>query len=249
MDTSVITVSMAETEFDLRLHYKRTEAYFEEFKIEHAARDRVIISVSEKEIEEYKTQDECSDHFAEYCQLRLPMGNLFTHRDRIIFHGVSFIYEKGAYILTAPSGTGKSTQFRNLRHLFGDKYRIISGDKPILSIDNRGEIHVWPSPWNGKERWAGCEHAPLKGIFILSQGKENSISRAEGADTVLRLMEEVLFSAPDLKSVKTACRFIDVMMKEIPLYYFVNRGDYASSGMLDQLICELEKKHEIQSAP
>jgi hypothetical protein len=248
MTVSEINVSFAGKELLLGFQFKGTEDYFIPYSIlpEHSSGDIEPISADRKEIEKRVSETGCSYEYAEYTGLELVVGNELAHWERILFHGAAFIHGGGAYILTAPSGTGKSTQYRNLRMLFGHDYRIINGDKPVLALDEKGSIWVYPSPWNGKEGWHSASCAPLKGIVILSQGGYNAVSRPGKEESILRLMEEVLFTAQDKTSVQTVCRFIDIMIKRVPIYRFVNKGDAESSRMLDSLFHSLEQDaHEV----
>lgn len=119
---------------------------------------------------------------AEYNCLMTETANFMTEQDCAMFHGVAFLYGKDAYILTASSGTGKTTQFRNLRDMYGDRFRIINGDKPLLGPGPNGQIMVYPSPWNGKEQWGSTEHGPLRGLFLLEQGQENRLEVMDGGE-------------------------------------------------------------------
>lgn len=250
MTVSKIHLSFAGKELCLGLHFAETERFFRSYGIlPSGGGDLKQICADPEVIRECAAESGGTDGYAEYFSLALEVGNELTHFARIIFHGVAFIHGGGAYILTAPSGTGKSTQYRNLRTLFGNEYQIINGDKPVLALDKAGRIWACPSPWNGKEGWRGKRGAPLQGIVLLSQGDRNRLFLPEREEAVLQLMKQVLFSAPDRASVRTVCGYIDKMVTSLPLYGFVNRGDEESSRMLDRLFHDLEKAgHEVQGS-
>lgn len=251
MKVSEINAVFAGKELTIGLHFRETEAFFRSYGFlpaESREEDKIILTDPEG-IETSVTEWGCRPDFAEFNNLALDVGNELTHWDRIIFHSVAFLHGGEAYLLTAPSGTGKSTQYRNLRTLFGEDYRIINGDKPVLAMDPEGRIRVCPSPWRGKEGWGSRQSAVLKGVFLLAQGKENRLYVPEEEEAIPALLSQVLFSSPDLESVKTACRFIDRMIRQVYVYRFVNTGDAGSSRMLDALIRSLEKKEdEVQSS-
>lgn len=200
-----------------------------------------FLSVDPEKIWAYAEEVSCSMEFAEYCCLMMEAADyLAKETECAMFHGVAFIFGSGAYILTAPSGTGKSTQYRNLRRLYGSSVRIINGDKPILASGEDGRIFVYPSPWNGKENWSGREHAPLMGMVFLEQGQENAITELKDRDAVVPIMEQFIYTVPDRKSVHKVCRMADAVLGSVPLFHFVNRGDYASSQMLFDCIKKTE---------
>lgn len=242
MKNSEFLITLAETEVAIRFHFSGTGLLFRSYekKIISDDYDGRYLSADPEKIRAYADEMSCSMEFAEYNCLMMVVADFLTEIDCTMFHGVAFIYGSGAYILTAPSGTGKSTQYRNLRRLYGSSCRIINGDKPILGPGQNGQIIVYPSSWNGKENWAGKEHAPLRGMVILEQGTENILKEMNKHDAVLPVMEQFIYTVTSRKSVHTVCRMADSIISNIPLYGFVNRGDYASSRMLFDCIRKAE---------
>ena len=108
-------------------------------------------------------------------------GRFLLRWDCCLFHAVAFLFQGRAWLLTAPSGTGKTTQFMNWRKLAASEILMISGDIPVLELREDG-IWVHPSPWNGKEAIGSLHSAPLGGIVLLEQGKENRIGRLYAGD-------------------------------------------------------------------
>ena len=53
-----------------------------------------------------------------------------------VFHSAAFWWRGKAYLLTGPSGIGKSTQLRNWMDLYPKETELINGDKPILCFDD-----------------------------------------------------------------------------------------------------------------
>ena len=195
-----------------------------------------FLTADKKVIEAYADEHRCSMETAEYSCLMTEAADFMTEQGHAMFHGVAFLYGQDAYILTAPSGTGKTTQFRNLRNMYGNQFRIINGDKPFLGYSPAGQIMVYPSPWNGKEHWAGTEHGLLRGIFLLEQGSENRLEVMDGRDAVLQILAQFLYTAPTRKSVHTVCMLADTMLRKTDIYHFVNKGDYESTSMLYEII-------------
>jgi len=239
-------VSLAGIKAPIQLWYKETEKWFRGYKAydRNFKTDQEWISVTQKSIEEYMDHSGAVPAYAEFNTLFAVTSDYLTHFDRFMFHGVAFRYGNDAFILTAPSGTGKSTQYRNLRTLFGSRYQIICGDKPILCRAGGGRIMVCPSPWNGKEGWGSLQKGLLKGIILLEQGEENVLKEERPENVVVRIMEQVINSAPDLETVHKTCRFTEDLLEKIPVYSFVNKGNFASSEMLDTLIRGVESKQD-----
>ena len=242
MKNTEFLITLAETEVAFRFHFSGTGMLFRSYEKKTVSDDYHgrYLSAEPDKIRAYADESSCSMEFAEYNCLMMEAADFLTEIGCTMFHGVAFIYGSGAYILTAPSGTGKSTQYRNLRHLYGRSCRIINGDKPILGPGHDDRIIVYPSSWNGKENWAGKDHAPLRGMVILEQGPENVLKEMNMHDAMLPVMEQFIYTVPSRESVHTVCRMADTIISNIPLFHFVNRGDYASSRMLFDCIRKVE---------
>ncbi len=234
MENKAFITTLADTEVAFRFHLHGTGMLFhscEKKRIPEGYRG-AFLSVGPEKFYSYAQENRCTPETAEFSCLMMEAADFLAERNRTMFHGAAFACEGAAYILTAPSGTGKSTQLQNLRRLYGDRIRVINGDKPILTLGPEGRITVWPSPWNGKEGWAGRDHAPLKGMVFLEQGEENRLRPMEGQEAAAALIEQFIYSAKTAVSVHTVCAAADAAARTVPLYYFVNRGDTASSRVL-----------------
>ena len=143
---------------------------------------------------------------------------------RCVFHGAAFLWKGKAYIFTAKSGTGKSTQLTHWLTLFPDEICVMNGDKPVLACMD-GNILVFPSPWKGKERMGDDRiTAALGGIILLEQGKKNSIRRMHLRESVISLLQRILFPAETEESVRLAAGMLTDILASIPVWKLVNDG-------------------------
>lgn len=94
----------------------------------------------------------------------------------ILFHCSALKMDGKAYLFTAPSGTGKSTHARLWREYFGERVVMINDDKPLVEIKD-GRAIVYGTPYGGKGEIQTNTYAEVAGIVILSQAKENKITR------------------------------------------------------------------------
>ena len=243
MNTKEIIIALAETEMAFRLHIADTEMPFLYFECnQDVNHERVCVEAQLERIIEFQRENRCRSAFAEYCCLMNAAGNALLHYDRMLFHGVGMIYKGRGYILTAPSGTGKTTQFRNLHTIYGEDCRIISGDKPVIWRTSKEEFRIYPSPWNGKENWAGEENAGLFAVIWLEQGSGNLIRREKAEDMVLPCLSQILYDAPDRRTVHEACQMAEGFLSHVPIYKFINTGDLASSKMLGDFLDKESEK-------
>jgi hypothetical protein len=106
--------------------------------------------------------------------------------DTILIHSSVIRCEGKGYLMTAPSGTGKSTH----THLW---YTTIPGcdlmndDNPIIRIVD-GKALVYGSPWSGKTPCYRNIQAPIGGIVRIQQRPENTIRRLSPIEAFTTLL-------------------------------------------------------------
>ena len=206
-----------------------TRSFFENYLTESAESPDIEIRVTQ----EFMRQNhwligeyEQSQAFLEFQCLMLATGNELLLHDRALFHGASFIWQGKAWIFTAPSGTGKTTQLRRWHRILKKEVTIINGDKPMLESRADGSIWVYSSPWRGKEK-LGCPGlcAPLGGIVYLEQGTNNTIRRLSPREAVLPLMTEFVSYPESVSQISGQAKFLRKMLDAVPVWKLVNIGD------------------------
>ena len=175
--------------------------------------------------------------FNEYCYLVEAATDELMAAHRCFFHGVAFVWKGNAWILTAPSGTGKSTQYRNLSKLYGDEVFCLNGDKPGLEICDDGLIRVYDSPWRGKEGWGTANDVyPLGGIFLLKQAGYNKVRRLSADEALVPIYCQFLSSRSTVTLCHQLSRLEDVLIRNYPVYLLENMGDLDSTRLLYQTL-------------
>lgn len=220
-----------------------TADYFHEWLTPSKAAERIITvpaSDSACWIHDYGLADDGNTEFGMSIN---RASDYLSHTGRCVIHAVAFLLNDKAYLLAADSGTGKSTQLKNLLDLHEDEIKVINGDKPILRIDPDGILSVHPSPWKGKEEWGDDSlYAALGGIILLKQGKENRMSRLLPIDCAARLLSLIFSAFESEDDLHAICGIEDLILKTVPVWRLVNRGDLESSGLLYDTILTWEKE-------
>ena len=126
---------------------------------------------------------------------QLPKYNAFA------FHGAAMRVGDKAYILTAPSGTGKTTHMRLWLDIFDD-VSVINGDKPIIRIED-GRTYVYGAPWRGKENYGGNIRAELSAVVFLSRSEENRATAVNADDVSMQFFRQVYMPESRVGLVKT----------------------------------------------
>ena len=172
---------------------------------------------------------EISDAMLEYKLLIVPTARQLLRRDAGILHAVAFAWRGHAWLLCAPSGTGKTTQFIRWMQLCGEEVRLICGDMPVISLEPDGQLLASPSPWPGKERWFGRTQAPLGGLIFLERAEENAISPLAPAQSLQRLFESFLCRADTEEEIGKLAALFDRILSDHPVWLLRNRGDLGSA--------------------
>lgn len=133
---------------------------------------------------------------------------------RIILHASAVIHEGKAYVFTAPSGTGKSTQADIWHREFGAE--IINGDKVILSVEN-GTVTAWGSPVAGSSGIYRNIGAPVAAIILLEQGARNEIHPANNSSGYLRIYNGLVKQQNDPAFNQKLLTYIEAIMQILPI--------------------------------
>lgn len=238
-----ITISIGDIFAKYDLNNTEIIKYFKPFIVDQQE-ECPIISVSPELMEKQKIVEFPSSPIEiEIALLVYLTTNALLPYHRCIFHGTAFLWQGKAWLFTAPSGTGKTTQFKRWKALYRNEVRILNGDKPILEFMPDGQIMVHPSPWKGKERWGGMLKAPLAGIIYLEQGKENKITRIKPQEAVIPIYKQFLFLPETGEAIHAVCQLEDVLLRNIPVWKLVNLGDLDSAQLTHSVLLKyLEDK-------
>ncbi len=152
--------------------------------------------------------------FRSICRKLPTQGRLFFHA-AVIEDRPESGTPRG-YAFAAASGTGKSTHVGLWRQAFGDRVRIINGDKPILCRRD-GRWYAYGTPWCGKEGWNINTSVPLDGICLLKRGESNTIRPVGASESVTALFSQIILPE-DPAAVAATLGLLDSLVREVPFY-------------------------------
>ena len=179
-----------------------------------------------------------SDQYVEFRTLTELSAHPLIRTGCCFFHAASFLWRGRAWLLSGPSGVGKSTQFLNWQRLHPGEVSVICGDMPVLERREDGIVWVWPSPWNGKER-LGDRHspsAPLGGLVLLEQGAENTIVPINAHEAIPALFRQFILSPDTEQEILELASLMDSLLRSAPVWKLTNRGDDDSTELLRQTL-------------
>ncbi len=176
------------------------------------------ISVPRETLEKRRAErlSEYPLHYIEFLEIYRRICDYVIENGGILMHGAVIEYNHGAYMFTAPSGTGKTTHIRQWKKLYGDKVQIVNGDKPLMRYID-GEFMVYGTPWCGKEHFNRNVKVPLKGIVLVARGEENLIERIS-PDQFNQFLIRQVYLPKNSEGILKSLDFADRLFTTVPLY-------------------------------
>lgn len=120
------------------------------------------------------------------------------------------------YLMTAPSGTGKSTHTR-LWYDYIPGCDLMNDDNPVVRVVD-GQAIVYGSPWSGKTRCYRNISAPIGGIVRIQQRPENTIRRLSTMESFCNLLPAMSNMKWDERVYKGVCDGIGEVIRLVPIY-------------------------------
>lgn len=224
-------IKLADVPVMVKSQYDTLKEYCKDYVIEDCEEPEITVEITPDDIERERNHDDTSETYtSQYLEtlalLRLTSDKL-ADRDCFLMHGAVIGYHGGAYMFTAPSGTGKSTHISLWRKHIGQDVQIINGDKPFVKVQEPDEadknlepggcVRVYGTPWAGKEHWQRNTSEVLKGICILARGKTNEIRRMRPGEAVVSLLRQIHFT-DDADHAGRILELADQMIQQVPVW-------------------------------
>lgn len=154
----------------------------------------------------------------------------------LTFHGVLMEYQQKGIIITASSGTGKTTHARMWRDI--KNALIINGDRTVCQ--RKGKI--WNGigfPWSGTSGEQINRSVPLKAIVVLERGSKNVAGVIDGLDAFGGVLPHTICPTWDADLTGKAMDLLNDFLQEIPVIRLRCRPDPESVEVLLKVLEEL----------
>ena len=211
-------ISIADLVVEMHINFDFCEMHCLEYRASNLLPSDIVAKASELDIQKEKSQydTELSNGYCEDICLYRSIAEQLPSFDRVVFHGAAVEVDGKGYIFTAPSGTGKTTHISLWLEYFGDKVKIINGDKPILRLEG-DSVSVHSTPWAGKEGMQRNASAPVGAICLIRQAKENKITKISPRECFEELVKQFYLPKDTAMRIKTI-DIVDRVLKKVPIY-------------------------------
>ncbi len=157
-----------------------------------------------------------SDGYIEALELYRIICRKALGYNAMLVHCAAVCVDDRAYLFTALSGTGKTTHIKLWKKRFGEKCRIINGDKPLIREIN-GKFFVCGTPWQGKENYGENDIVPIAGICILERGEKNVINKIPAAEAIPTMLVQTLRTNNE-GEMDALLTLLNSLLEKVPFY-------------------------------
>lgn len=167
------------------------------------------------------------------------MPGVCLQHDLLSIHAAIVEYQHQAFIICAPSGTGKTTHarlWRDHKHAL-----IINGDRAVIG-QNGEQWMVYGTPWSGTSGEQIKREAPLTAMVILEQSPLNAVEEWSGLKAFTSMLPHLLYPTWDKVLAEKAVDLLQALLSDIPVYHLLCRPDQAAVEALDQALYGADKR-------
>ena len=206
----------------------------------------IKINPSDIDFERQKSssQGEASDYSDSYLETLAVYRKLATEMlnfDCWLIHGAVFSIDDKAYMVTAASGTGKTTIVRMILKLYEDSF-VVNGDKPLLKI-NGNQTSACGTPWSGKEHMNRNCRVPLRALIILERGQENRVDELSYSQAFPIILQQT-YKPDDVPYMKKTLELLSRMGNSDGLKFYrlsLKRYDNRNELVNEDIVSLLEQ--------
>lgn len=149
----------------------------------------------------------------------------------LTMHASAVLHEGKAFVLSAPSGVGKSTLANWFLKAFPEDI-ILNDDKPLIGYQNQ-DLVVYGSPWSGKTTAQMNVSAPLGAILFLEQGSTNELNSMDASTKIKKILQNS-YRSRDEAQVSKALEIAEYLVKEASIYTYQATNDLLAATTLVQ---------------
>jgi hypothetical protein len=164
---------------------------------------------------------------------RFLFARLLADEGRVIAHAAGIVVAGRGVLCGAVSGGGKTTLSRAAA---AAGLTVLSDERVVAGLDDRGEPMLWGTPWYGEGGFAEPGPAPLARLLFLEKADENRLTPLTPASAAARLLS--LSTLPYWNRDATA-RAVDGaarLLERVPAAALRCAGDRSSVDFLVDLL-------------
>lgn len=157
-------------------------------------------------------------------------------KESLVLHGALLEYNGRGIVISAPSGTGKTTHARMWRDT--QRALIINGDRALCrKID--GKWTGFGMPWCGTSGEYINRSIQIDAIVVLEQAKENSVEKLDILQAFNHMIPNITAPTWEKNLLNKAMDYLEDIINEIPVYKLKCTPDIEAVDVLKREIDKL----------
>lgn len=219
-------------DFTIRLAKKNILIHSVYSSVHHLCTDYLSEDVTNPDIEIYSDDKQIAAEYgrirkndesittlqsAERLLIQRKIAEALLEFDTLLMHGAVIAVNNNAYMFTARSGTGKTTQIKKwLANIEGSI--VVNGDKPFVILNEHG-AYACGTPWCGKENMGNNLIVPLRSIILMKRSNENRIEKVS-IKTMFPTLLEQTYQPKDTDLQRKTLALLTQLNKNVDFYTF-----------------------------
>jgi hypothetical protein len=134
----------------------------------------------------------------------------------IMLHACGIDDRGYGYLFLGNSGHGKST----IARLWSENKATVLNDDRIIVREINGELLMYGTPWPGDFKEVSSKGLPIRKLFFLRHGEQNSAVPKKGREAVLMLLTRCFPPIWDKKGMEYTMGLCHRLVHKIPCYEF-----------------------------
>jgi len=216
----MVTVRLAGLPVQMNNRFPELEVLCRDYLTNERPVTALKVTQAEIEAERAMQADIFTDGYLETVCLYRRLALELLRYNVFLIHASVIEVDGEGYAFLAHSGTGKTTQTRLWLEHFGDRARVINGDKPLIRVVSNGDswrFIAYGTPWCGKEGMGCNASVPLKALFLLERAPEPTCELAPQEYIVDRLFHQLLIPE-DPEQLVQLLDMADRLVETVPCY-------------------------------
>ena len=233
------TIEIAGIPIGIESRFGSTKLIYRDYLTNRLPWKTVSASEEEMKLEDQETQEE-NEQLCIYRKIALLMMGY----EAFLMHAAVINIDGQGIAFTAESGTGKTTRVLLWKKAFGNRMKVVNGDKPILRFMN-DRLYACGTPWRGKEHLGENTRVPMKAVCFIQRGETVSLQRMDAKDITKRLFKQVLVPN-DPKLMGVFMNLMERFVKEVPFYlYTCNMYKEEPAKLWEQIQAEQSEQYAV----
>ncbi len=168
-----------------------------------------------------REQGPFSPSYLEFTAVHRKIVTALLPYNTFLMHGALLSSGGQGVMITAPSGTGKTTRAKLWTDTIPGSF-VVNGDKPLLRVAE-DTVFACGTPWCGKESWGRNTCVPLRAILILERSDTaDSVERLSFAEAFPALLRQT-FRPDGSGARRDTLRLLTSLSNRVRVYRFISR--------------------------